>query len=465
MNKQVDTLSKYGKSFQSKVISALLVDDKLLDTTNDIINSSFFESSANQWIIDVILEYFNGYKKPPTMDVFKVEVSKLDDEILKKIVIDQLRHVYTNVGNIDLDYIKQEFTAFCRNQNLKHAIMESVDLLKAGDYNRIQMLIDEAMKVGIESNLGHDYIEEFDDRNQMEKRDTVPTDWSLLNDLMDGGLGPGELGVVVAPSGAGKSWVLSLIGAAAAKAGMSVVHYTLELNEFYVGKRYDTIFTGIPSTELDDNGDIIRSKLESIPGKLLIKYFPPKGVSYKKLEQHVEKMIAADNKPDLIIVDYADLLLSHTKPADSTYTEQGGIYVELRGLSGEHKIPIWTASQSSRSSLEDDVIEAGKIADSYAKVMHSDFIISLSRKSTDKLSNTARIHVMKNRFGPDGLTFPAKMDTNKGSLELFEQNSPNGIIAEKQAKNGDKLEQKKIYTKYLQVMGESEDKPMKTSLG
>lgn len=462
MNK-LDTLAKYGNSFQSKVVSALLVDEKLLDTLYEIVEPKFFESEPNQWIIDVILDYHDEYKKPPSMDVFKVELSRIEDDTLKKTIVDQLRHVYTQVGNVDLDYIKKEFTDFCRNQNLKKAIMESVDLLKSGEYDAIQSKVETAMKVGITSDIGHDYLENFEDRNNIDKRTTVNTGFELLDDVMDGGLGPGELGVVVAPSGAGKSWVLCKLGVEAIKAGFSVAHYTLELNEEYVGLRYDTILTGIPSTNLKEKEEEVYKKVKGIPGRLLIKYFPPKGITYKKIEHHIEKMIASGNKPDLIIIDYADLLLSHTQSADSTYREQGGIYVELRGLSGEYKIPIWTASQASRGAINEEVIEADKIADSYAKVMHADFIMSLSRMSNDKLSNTARFHIMKNRFGVDGLTFPAKMDTNIGKIDIYDGNSSDGIIARKEARNGQTVEKQNLHKKYQELMGGTET--TKSSLG
>ena len=177
-------------------------------------------------------------------------------------------------------------------------------------------------------------------------------------------------------------------------------------------------------------------KIKSLKGNLLIKYFPPKGVSSKKVAQHIDKMIANDNKPDLIIIDYADLLLSHSNKTDSTYAEQGGVYIDLRGMSGELGIPIWTASQANRSAIDSEVIEADKIADSYAKVMNADFIMSWSRKSKDKLNNTARCHIMKNRFGPDGITFPCKMDTNTGFIEVYEGTSAEGILSTKEAASG-----------------------------
>ena len=448
-----DNLAKFGQSFQSKVVSALLTDEKFLDTLSEILNPRFFESEANKWIVGEIADYHEEFRKPPTLDVFKAQVSKLDNDVLKTTIVEQLRHIFTQVGNVDLDYIKKEFTSFCRNQNLKNVILQSVDLLKAGNFDRIKDLVDKAMKVGTETDLGHDYIEDYDIRAEDVKRDTVPTDWSPINDLMDGGLGPGELGVVVAPSGVGKTWILTALGASAVRQGLSVVHYTMELSENYVGQRYDTVFTKIPSAELKGKKDEVKGKIKNLKGKLLIKYFPPKGVSVKKLQQHIDKMIATDNKPDVIIVDYADLLLSYSNKSDSTYAEQGGVYIDLRGMSGELGIPIWTASQTNRSAIDSEVIEADKIADSYAKVMNADFIMSWSRKSKDKLNNTARAHIMKNRFGPDGITFPCKMNTNTGFIEVYEGTSAEGILSTKEAASGQLERKQLLHKKYVENMG------------
>lgn len=449
----IDTLSKYGQSFQTKVLSSLIADVRMLDTLSEIIHPKFFESEANKWIADEIVNYYDEFKKSPTIDVFKVEVSKLDDKGFQKSVVEQLKSVFTQVGDSDLEYVKKEFSSFCINQNLKNAIVQSVDLLKAGNYDRIKELVDKAMKVGVDSDLGHDYLLDFEERTDEVNRNTVPTGWDCINELMDGGLGPGELGVAVAPSGVGKTWVLCALGAAAVKAGLNVVHYSLELSEHYVGQRYDTVFTQIPSADVKDKKEEVKEKIGRLKGKLLIKYFPPKGISAKRLEAHIEKMTAAGNKPDLIIIDYADLLLSHSNKSDSTYGEQGGVYIELRGISGELGIPIWTASQTNRSAIDSEVIEADKVADSYAKVMNADFIMSISRKSKDKLNNTARFHVMKNRFGPDGITFPSKMDTNTGFIEVYDGNSSDGIITQKESANGEQMEKKLLHKKYVENFG------------
>jgi replicative DNA helicase len=452
MAEQVDTLSKYGQSFQAKVISALLTDVRMMDTLCEIIDKKFFESDANKWIVQEIKDYYDEYKKEPTLDVFKGQVSKLDNPSLKKSVVEQLKTVYTQIGQDDFEYVKNEFTSFCINQNMKNVILQSVDLLKSGNYDRIKDLVDKAMKVGVESDLGMDYLLDFEERFSETGRETVSTGWECIDDLMGGGLGPGELGVVVAPSGVGKTWALAALGAAAVRAGKTVVHYTLELSQHYVGLRYDTVFTHIPSTDLKEKKDEVFAKLKRLPGKLKVKYFPPKGASSKTIQLHIEKMIAAGNKPDLIIVDYADLLLSHSNKTDSTYAEQGGVYIDLRGMSGELQIPIWTASQTNRSAIDSEVIEADKIADSYAKVMNADFIMSLSRKAKDKLNNTARVHIMKNRFGQDGITFPTKMDTTTGTIEVYAATSSEGIIASKESANGAEMERQMLHKKYVDTM-------------
>jgi len=199
-----DTLIRYGQSFQTKTVAALLTDAKFIDELSEVITSDYFESDANKWIVDTILEYHRDFKKVPTLDVFKVHIMKLPEDTLSKTIIDQLRHVYTMVDTVDIDYIKTEFKEFCINQNLKEVILKAVDLLKLGDYSKIKDLVDAAMKVGVNTDLGLDYILDYALRMDEQDRETVETPWDVITDLMDGGLSGGELAVVVAPSGVGK---------------------------------------------------------------------------------------------------------------------------------------------------------------------------------------------------------------------------------------------------------------------
>jgi hypothetical protein len=243
---------------------------------------------------------------------------------------------------------------------------------------------------------------------------------SDVNDITDGGLGAGELGCIVASSGGGKSWALCALGSHAMKLGKRVVHYTFELQQNYVGLRYDTVFTGIEPNKIRENIQRVQESVDSVTGSLVVKYFPPRSVSMNAIAAHIERMVSVGKGPDIIILDYADLMQCAGK-ADSRHEQLQLVHEEFRGLLGRLQIPGWTASQAQRSSIQDDVIEADKIAGSYGKIMTDDLVISISRKVSDKVNNTARAYVIKNRFGSDGQTFPAIMDLAHGKIEFYDE--------------------------------------------
>jgi len=364
----------------------------------------------------------------PTLAVFKVKVDGIENDLLKQSVVEQLRLVYQKISDTDLKYIKEQFLEFCKNQKIKNAIMESVDHLKSGQYDKIKHVVDVAMKAGMERNIGHEYMVDIEKRMSQMARKTVKTNWTEVDSIMDGGLAGGELGIITACAGSGKSWVLAKMGAEAMKQGKNVLHYTLELNENYVGLRYDACFTGIDFQNIRNNIDIVKKKIAEVPGKLIIKYYPIKTVSAHSLKLHAERIQTLGTKVDMIIVDYADILRpSQSERNSNSYSEAGGIYEELRGVAGELQVPIWSASQSNRAAMDEDIIQANNISDSYRKIMTADFVMSLSRKMSDKQANTARFHVIKNRFGPDGITFPARMNAGCGDIRIFAENSREGM--------------------------------------
>ena len=450
---EVDTLVKYGQSYQSKVVASLITDVKFLEQVGEITKPAFFESQANQWIVKETQTYFDEFRAVPTMEVFKIKVGDIEDKGLKQTVVEQLKNVYLQVGAEDIPYVKKEYLTFAKNQKVKEALFKSVDLLKSGQYDQIIDTMMKASKVGVESDLGLDYIENFESILEDVKRDSTPTGWDVIDELMDGGLGPGELGVVMAPSGIGKSWFLSKIACSALQRGIDVLHYTLELSESYVGQRYTTILTNIATADQKERKDEIIRKIKQVPGRVRIKYYPPQFASAKTLAAHIEKVKQTGFNPKLIVIDYADLLKSGNSARDGLYAELGGIYEELRGLSGETQIPVWTATQTNRAAIDHEVIQADSVGDSYKKVQTADFIMSVSRKTKDKLSNTGRIHIVKNRFGPDGMTFPAKIDTFTGTMDVFAANSVDGLASTKDSKNGESLEKKLLHKKYVDNMG------------
>ena len=423
----IDTLQKFGTAFQSKTIRALIDDKKFLERTHDIIETAYWESEAHKWIVDEILVHYSKYKRTTTLDVFKIKCDDVGIDSLKASIVDQLRDIFTKVDLNDTEFVKNEFLNFCKNQKLKNAIMQSVDFLKGGQYDSIKRIVDDALKAGTERNMGHDYARDIELRMSETARDTISTGQEVIDDLTNGGLGPGELGVIISSAGGGKSWCLASLGKSAMQLGKNVLHYTMELNECYVGLRYDSCFTGIPFQDIMEHEEKVKSIVAGIKGKLLIKEYPTKSVGVSTILAHANLANTMGYPVDMVVIDYADILSpgNHGNNANS-YVEQGGIYEDLRGLAGELGVPVWTASQASRSSLEDNIIEAQKVADSYRKIMTADFVISLSRKATDKVSNTGRFHVIKNRFGPDGLTFPSRVDTSSGVIEIYDEKSTKG---------------------------------------
>jgi replicative DNA helicase len=446
-----DKLSEYGYSFQVKALSAMFTDRSFLQQIADIIQSEYFESDANSWLLDIILTHFREYKTPPSKDVLKVKITEIDNDILKTAILEQLKEVFRYIESDDLTFVKDEILRFCKNQEIKHAIMDSVNLLKLGNYDEIKSKIDTAMKAGADTDIGHEYKKDVVARYTESARDTISTGWDVIDDLMDGGLAHGELGVVMAPAGIGKSWMLINIGANAIKQGKTVIHYTLELNDNYVGQRYDSVVTGIAAQNLKNYTEDIAEKLDTLPGELIIKYYPTKSTGVMGIKAHIEKTIMLGNTPDLIIIDYGDLLKVNTKKDKHEALEE--LYEEMRGMAGEYNIPVWTASQAGRSALEDDIIEADKIASSYGKVMVADFLMSLSRKVEDKLSGTGRGHVIKNRFGPDGITLPSKINTNNGQFQFYEPQTSQGKQTTQTMKTGENMLKKNLAQKFKDLGG------------
>jgi replicative DNA helicase len=451
-----DGLGKFGSSFQIKVLTSLLTDKSFIQQTSDILTPKFFDTEAKQWLTEQIFSHFGKYKQAPTLDTFKIQIDKEElPDILQKTIIDDLRNVFQHTNATDLDYIKDETVNFCKNQCIKQAILESVQILQTGeDYETIKVKIDQAMKAGADKEIGHEYNEEanIDFRYTDAVRNVKPTPWDAINDIVEGGFGMGELVVFVAPAGIGKSWGLINVGAHAIKKGLTVAHYTLELNEAYVGLRYDAVVTGIANQNLKFNLDEVKHKVKNLPGELIVKYYPTKTASVNTIKSHLDKMILQDKKPDLVVVDYADLLRAVNVRGEVRHDLES-IYEDLRGMAGEYELPVFTASQANRSALDDDVIGADKISESYAKIMIADFVISLSRKIEDKLSGTGRFHVIKNRFGPDGMTFPSKLNLSNGQIQIFEETSDQGRSTNKTMESGEEVTRKHLANKWKEING------------
>ena len=411
-------LNQYGPHFQIKVISALLTHKEYLTNIHDIITEEYWDNQAHQWIIKNIITYYDKYHTTPSMDVLKVELQKITNDVLKISIKEQLKAAY-ETSDEDLEYVREEFSTFCKNQQLKKALLNSVDLLNAGDFDGIKFLVESALKAGQDKNVGHEYNKDIEARFREDARTVIPTPWERVNDLIQGGLGNGDFGLIFGNPGGGKSWSLVALGGYAVRMGYNVLHYTLELGEDYVGRRYDAFFTHTPVDQILKNRDKVEEVIPELPGELIIKEFPMGRATISTIESHIRKVTDLGTKPDLIIIDYVDLLSSRKRSADRK-GEIDDIYTSTKGLARELNVPIWSVSQVNRAGAKDDVIEGDKAAGSYDKIMITDFCMSLSRKAKDKVNGTGRFHIMKNRYGMDGLTFGVQADTSTGHFTVHD---------------------------------------------
>ena len=441
--------NKFGTSFQIKIISALLSDRIFLQTVYDIIKPEMFDSDANEWLVQKTLSHFDEYSQLPTLDVFKNEVNKVERDVLKQSVVDNLKQAWNHLESDDLDYVKEQTLEFCKNQTFKGAILESVGLLEEGKFDVIKSLIDSAMKAGQDTDIGHEYKENIVERYESTVRNVIPTGWDAIDELVDGGFGKGELIMFAAPPGIGKSWALVNVGMAAAKKGKTVVHYTLELNEGYVGQRYDSVLTGIAVPNLKFNLDDVRTQVENLSGDIIVKHWPTKSAGLNTMRASLDKLKLQGKTPDIIIVDYADLLKGNSRKERHEELEE--IVEGLRGIAGEYEVPLYTASQINRSGAEDDIITGTKIAGSFSKLMTADFVVSLSRKIEDKLAGTGRWHVIKNRFGPDGMTLPSKANMSNGIINIYSDDSIDGKKTQSDMNKGESLVRKNLLQKYNEM--------------
>ena len=288
---QYDTFSKFGKSFQEKLVKTVLFDRNFANQMEEVLDTSYLELKYLQVFVDLMFQHKQSYPHPTyeaMVSVVRTQTEDYSDSIIKQVIEFMARIKSNAIGDDDEEYVKEKSLDFCKKQKLKEAILKSVDLLQSQSFDQIQKVINEAMNLGADNNHGHDWHKDVLDRFELKMRNPVSTQWDEIDMITKGGLGKRELGVVVAPTGAGKSMALAHLGAHAVIKGKTVVHYTLELADTVVGQRYDSCITGIDLKNLMSMKDSILGVIEHIPGQLIIKEYPTKSASTRTISTHLE---------------------------------------------------------------------------------------------------------------------------------------------------------------------------------
>jgi replicative DNA helicase len=419
-----ESFSKFGKRFQENICQIMLEDRPFFDQIIEVLDINFFEIKYLQIFAQTLINYRNKYNQHPNtelmMTLLRTELNH-HDKATATLVRNFYARIHTSDGVEEAAYVKDKAIDFCRKQALKGAMMQSAKLLNNSSFDEIEKLIKDALVLGTDNNFGHDFHKDCLERFELAARNPISTGWPRMDEICKGGLGNSELGVVVAPTGAGKSMVLVHLATQALLKGKTVVYYTLELKDAVVGQRFDCCISKVHLGEHRTKKEEILKKIEDIDGTLIIKEYPTKSASVQTIKNHIEKLRKRGIEPDLILVDYADLLRAVRSSSEKRH-ELEETYEGLRGLAQTYDIPCWTASQTNRGGLNAEVITMEAISEAFNKCFVADFIFSLSRTTLDKQSNKGRIFIAKNRNGPDGIVFDAHVDWSDVSISILDRN-------------------------------------------
>ena len=389
----------------------------------DVLDLSFFESTHHKILLKYILSYTNKYNLIPARDTLKNVVGISVKETVLRNCLQDLTDSVFDYKLTDGEFVKEITLDFFRKQALKKSLFKATEAFEEGNFGEISNVINEALKKCEPKSKGHDYFNDLDLRMIQKIRKPVPC-LHGLDSRIGGGLSGGELGIVLSPTGGGKSMMLVRFGATALEFGKKVVYYSLELAETSIGNRFDACLNNVEMNEVYQFRDLINDnikKLKSKGGELKIKEFPTGTATINTIKTHLSSLHRESGfVPDLIIIDYADIMKPLINFQEKRHSLTS-IYEGLRALSMEMNIPIWTASQTSRMSINKTEFDISSISESLGKAQTADVIVGVARTDPDKIARRAKLMIMKNRNGQDGDSMDMIFDTRKVNIKI---NSP-----------------------------------------
>jgi replicative DNA helicase len=436
----------FDKNFQEKIMQAMLADQKWAVQFIEVLDINYFQYAYLKLISNNYISYYGKYKEFPSTDLLitmlKDDLKSNVDSALKDQIKEFFFRVETNKDYGDLAYVKDRSLDFCKRASLQKALEQSVDLINTEKYEKVADVIKKALSAGSEHNVGIELTADIDARYSETYRKTVPTGIRELDQkkILNGGLGAGEVGFVVAPTGVGKSHLLVQFGASALKAKKNVVHYTFELNERITGIRYDSNLLGINSIDCFDKKEDVRQFYEQNKeelGRLVIKYYPTGQASCQTLRAHLDKLAGKGFKADLILVDYAGIMRSADRN-ELLRLELKKVCEELRELASEVQCPVWSAIQSNKEGANAEIIDVTNMAESYGQAHVADFILGLTRQSAQKSTGFGNIFIAKNRAGIDGVKYHVHLDTSQSKMRVLTDEEASEMAAE--IKNEDNMD-------------------------
>ena len=421
----------FGRDFQVEIIALSLHKFDFLLTCVDLLKPEYFEDKVLVWFWQTIHRLYTQYRQQPQV------APQIENELRKAEQAGQIKAAEAseywavsarlNMKVVSVEYVVGEVVNFCRRQELRRAFLQSVpEMDNANDdtWDKIAARVFDAANVGQNTwNLGTNFFQEAQQRvyrrQNKEEKLCIPIGINEVDEKIGGGLKAGQLGIFMAGTGAGKSIALCWVGKRAIAGNYKVAHYTVELDEDDIADRYDALFT---QTEIS----LLRTRLVSVADQmkwftrkwgdhLLIKHYPNKTASVDTIRAHLKQLKSTGWEPDLVIVDYGDELKSISN-YDSEYADLGHTFSSLRGLAGELKVPLWTATQTNRAGLNADIVDIEHIGDSLKKAQVADIVLALCSSKEDRKANILNLYLAKNRNGPAKESIPLRTNFAKMAL-------------------------------------------------
>ena len=426
MNKNFDYL---GNTFQVQLLNQIVVDKDFSHSIMDVIESSYFDNKYFKIIIQMIKEYHVKYESTPTFDTLEQIVkSEIPQELVAKIVLDTLKQV-KDAPFEGTSFVQEKALKFCKQQELQKAMDKSQKIITEGDfesYDKVEGLIREALQVGEVEKGQTDVFDNLDTVLDEDYRHPIPMGITGIDKLLKGGLAKGEIGVILAPTGVGKTTVLCKIANTAFNMGYNVLQIFFEDNPKIIQRKHFTMWTGIEPDNLVLHKDVVMSKIteikETMKNELILKKLASDSMTMNQIKNQVRKIIADGTKIDMILLDYIDCVLPESSAKDE-WKAEGSVMRGFEGMCHELNLAGWTATQGNRSSISSEVVTTDQMGGSIKKAQVGHVIITVAKSLQQKEMNLATIAITKSRLGKDGVVF----ENCKFNNELLEIDTESSV--------------------------------------
>ena len=426
MNKNFDYL---GNTFQIQLLNQIVEDKDFSSSIMDVIEASYFDNKYFKIILQMIKEYHSKYESTPNFETLdQIVKSEITQELVAKIVLDTLKQV-KEAPFEGTSFVQEKALKFCKQQELQKAMDKAQKIITEGDfesYDKVEGLVREALQVGeVEKNVS-DIFSGLDTVLDEDYRHPIPMGIPGIDNLLKGGLAKGEIGVILAPTGVGKTTILTKIANTAFNMGYNVLQIFFEDNPKIVQRKHFTIWTGIEPDNLALHKEEVIAKIteiqDTMKNKLILKKLASDTMTMNQIKNQVRKMIADGTKIDLILVDYIDCILPESSAKDE-WKAEGSVMRGFEAMCHELNLAGWTATQGNRSSISSEVVTTDQMGGSIKKAQVGHVIITVAKSLQQKEMNLATIAITKSRLGKDGVVF----ENCKFNNELLEIDTESSV--------------------------------------